>query len=259
MRILFIGDIVASAGRRLLSLVPALKEKEGIDLIIANGENAAGGFGLTRQVSDEIFEQGIDVLTMGNHVWDRKEIYQIIDDPRIVRPANYPEGVPGHGWTIVQDRKGLSAAVVNLSGRVFMADLDCPFHKAGSVLDEIAAQTKVIIVDFHGEATSEKVAMGWYLDGRVTAVIGTHTHIPTSDERVLPEGTAYITDVGMTGGIDSVIGVKKEAILKRFLTQMPVKMESSSDNPVLQGVLIDADEQTGRAISIKRIALKPGA
>jgi len=257
MRILFIGDIVASAGRRLLSLVPALEKKEGIDLIIANGENAAGGFGLTRQVSDEIFEQGIDVLTMGNHVWDRKEIYQIIDDSRIVRPANYPPGVPGHGWTIVQDRKGVPVAVANLSGRVFMADLDCPFRKASCVLDEIAAKAKVIIVDFHGEATSEKVAMGWYLDGKVAAVVGTHTHVPTSDDRVLPEGTAYITDVGMTGGIDSVIGVKKEAILKRFLTQMPVKMESSSDNPVLQGVIIDADEQTGRASSIKRIAIKP--
>ena len=259
MRILFIGDIVAKAGRQLLSLVPVLINKEKIDLVVANGENAAGGFGLTRQVSDEIFEQDIDVLTMGNHVWDRKEIYQIIDDPRIVRPANYPPGVPGHGWTIIQDKKGLSVAVINLSGRVFMADLDCPFRKASYVLDEIAAQTKVIIVDFHGEATSEKIAMGWYLDGRVTAVVGTHTHVPTADDRVLPEGTAYITDVGMTGGIDSVIGVKKEAILKRFLTQMPVKMESSSDNPVLQGVIIDADEQTGRAVSIKRIAIKPGA
>jgi len=258
MRILFVGDIVARAGRQLLSLVPVLINKEKIDLVIANGENAAGGFGLTRQVRDEIFEQNIDVLTMGNHVWDRKEIYQIIDDPRIVRPANYPPGVPGHGWTIVQDRKGTPAAIVNLSGRVFMPDIDCPFRKAISVLDEIAAQAKVIIVDFHGEATSEKVAMGWYLDGRVTAVIGTHTHIPTSDDRVLPEGTAYITDVGMTGGIDSVIGIKKEAILKKFLTQMPVKMEPSSDNPVLQGVIIDADEQTGRAISIKRIAVKPG-
>lgn len=254
MRVLMIADIFGEPGRGAVKkLLPEIKKEEEIDLCIANGENAAGGFGLTPKTAEQIYSSGVDIITMGNHVWDRKEILDIINDERLVRPANYPPGVPGRGWTLIDLDKTTKVGVVNLSGRVYMANLDCPFRTADKILSELRKQTNIIIVDIHGEITSEKVALGWYLDGRVSAVIGTHTHVPTADERILPEGTAYITDVGITGSLDSVIGVKKEIIIQRFLSQMPVRFEEATSNIVLAGVVIDIDAESGKATSIKRI------
>ncbi|MBI3894900.1 MAG: TIGR00282 family metallophosphoesterase [Acidobacteria bacterium] len=256
MNILFIGDIFGKAGRNIVAArLPDLKNHYALDLVIANGENAAAGFGITPPLVEEFLAMGIEVLTTGNHVWDRKEILEFFPhEPRLLRPANYPGG-PGQGVYTGVTRTGIEYAVLNLQGRVFMANTDCPFRTADRELEKLPASCKIRIVDIHAEATSEKLSMGWYLDGRVTAVVGTHTHVPTADERVLPQGTAYITDVGMTGPYDSVIGVTKEKILQRFLTQMPERFDAAEKDPRLLAVLIQAQPETGRALSIERIQL----
>jgi 2',3'-cyclic-nucleotide 2'-phosphodiesterase len=260
LRILFIGDIFGRPGRTIVKeKLPGLVKEHSTDLIIANGENSAAGFGITPPLAEELFELGIDVITTGNHVWDKREIvdfFQMADgnahspSRRLIRPANYAPDLPGHG--IYEGKKGkIAYAVINLQGRVFMAANDDPFRVADQLLKDLAA--KVILVDMHAEATSEKISLGWYLDGRVTAVVGTHTHVPTADERVLPHGTAYITDVGMTGPYDGVIGVKKELVMGKFLNNMPVRFEAATGDVRLCAVTIDCDESTGRARSIERI------
>jgi metallophosphoesterase (TIGR00282 family) len=234
-----------------------LKEENQVDLTILNCENAAAGFGVTPTIADEFLDWGVDVLTSGNHIWDKKEIFPYLDKhSRILRPANYPPGNPGRGCMVARTREGEEFAVLNLQGRVFMPATDDPFRAADAELAKLSKDVKVIFVDMHGEATSEKVAMGWYLDGRVSAVIGTHTHIPTADEMILPGGTAYQTDAGMTGPFMSVIGVMKEDVIHRFLTQIPVKFESASQDVRLNGTLIDVDSSTGKARSIQRIHRK---
>jgi metallophosphoesterase (TIGR00282 family) len=257
VNLLFIGDVVGEPGRRAVALLlPKLAARYQTDLVIANGENAAAGFGITPDLADDLFAAGVNVMTGGNHSWDKKEILPYFaEQPRLLRPANLPAGAPGRGRFVAKAKNGVRVGVINLMGRVFMTAIDDPFRV---VLDEIAAvrqDARLIFVDFHAEATSEKVAMGWHLDGRVTAVIGTHTHVQTADERILPNGTAYITDAGMTGPHDSVIGVERGAILQRFLTGLPQRFETASENPRLNGVLITADEQTGRAVSIERLSL----
>ncbi len=252
MRLLFIGDVYASPGRRIVAeFLSDLISAERIDLVIANAENAAGGFGVTPAIADELFDMGIDVLTSGNHIWDKKEIYDYLDrQPRLLRPANYPGNLPGSGVHIGRGRNGVEAAVINLQGRTHMLAIDDPFRKADQILAELDPAVKVRFVDFHAEVTSEKVAMGWYLDGRVSAVIGTHTHVPTADARVLPQGTAYQTDVGMTGPYDSIIGVERDIILRRFLTGLPVRMEAAKGKVELHSAIVEVDESTGRAVSI---------
>jgi metallophosphoesterase (TIGR00282 family) len=256
VKILFIGDIVGSPGRDIVAqLLPKIQKDEELDFIIANAENAAGGIGLTPKVAEELFLYNIDVLTSGNHIWDKKEILEYIArQRRILRPCNYPPGVAGVGATVIS-RGNKKLGVLNLSGRVFMKNLDCPFRTALKEIEELKEKVKVIVVDMHAEATSEKIAMGWFLDGKVSAVFGTHTHVQTADERILPNGTAYITDIGMAGSRDSVIGVKKELILERFLTQMPLRQEVAKDDLLLQAVVADIDKETGRAVSIKRLSL----
>ncbi len=257
MKVLFIADIMGQGGREAVArILPALKTKEQVDLVIANGENAAHGMGLTPSIARDLFHLGVDVITMGNHTWDKKEILDVIDDEAIVRPANYAPGVPGRGAMLVTTATGFKVGVLNLIGRIFMPPNDCPFRSADKVITELKKETPVIIVDIHAEATSEKVAMGWYLDGKVSAVIGTHTHIQTADEKILPEGTAYLTDVGMTGPFDSVIGIKKEIILQRFLMQMPIRFEVSDKDIWFNGVLIEIDEKSGKALSIQRLQIK---
>ncbi len=264
MRILFVGDIFARAGRGIVhERLPELQKQHGVELTIANGENSAGGFGITPQIAEELFELGIDVITTGNHVWDKREIIEYMNSAngnesslarRVLRPANYPAGTPGYGWYEGQTRSGVPYAVINLQGRVFMANNDDPFRAA----DELLAKTKakVILVDFHAEATSEKVALGWYLEGRVTAVLGTHTHVPTADEHVLAGGTAVQTDVGMTGPYEGVIGVQKEQIVQRFLTNMPGRFEAATNDVRLCATLVDCDPTTGRATAVERIMLR---
>src|SRR5258706_3069270 len=226
---------------------------ENIHLAIANVENAAGGFGVTPQLADELFDFGLDVLTTGNHVWDKREIYDYFaSHPRLLRPANYPEGLPGNGVVVVQARNGVDCAVMNLQGRVYMPHTDWPFRKADKILADLPERVKVRFLDFHAEVSSEKVAMGWYLDGRVSGVVGTHTHIPTADTRILPNGTAYQTDAGMTGPYNSVIGVDKDIIIDRVLTQMPVRMEAARHAAELQALIIEVDETTGRATAARR-------
>jgi metallophosphoesterase (TIGR00282 family) len=255
LKILFVGDIIGRPGRQLIrDLLPRLVDQHMIDLVIANGENAAAGFGLTPDVVSELFDLGVDVLTTGNHVWDKRDGLVCLDqEPALLRPANYPEGAPGRGVGVYETAAGLSVAVVNLEGRVFMNGLDCPFRKADAILDELGADQRIVFVDFHAEATSEKGALGAYLDGRVSAVVGTHTHVQTADERVMPGGTAFISDVGMSGARDSVIGIRKELSVQRFLTQMPVRYEIAKKDPVLCGVVVSIDESTGRALQIGRI------
>lgn len=252
--LLFIGDIFASPGRGLVARhLHDIIASEHIDLSIANAENAAGGFGITPPLADELFGYGLDVLTSGNHIWDKREIYDYLPaQPRLLRPANYVDSLPGRGVVVVQARNGVDCAIVNLQGRVYMPTTDCPFRKADSVLDALPASVKVRLVDFHAELTSEKMAMGWYLDGRVSAVLGTHTHIPTADTRILANGTAYQTDVGMTGPYHSVIGVDKNLILQRFLTQLPVRMEAARHGAELHAVIVEVDESAGRATAIRR-------
>jgi 2',3'-cyclic-nucleotide 2'-phosphodiesterase len=256
MTILFIGDIVGRPGRDLVQKgLRALVDHYDVDLTIANAENAAAGFGLTRDIGETLLEWGIDVMTSGNHIWDKKEVLEYIPaEPRLLRPANYPAGVPGRGSCIAQSRDGRSVGVINVMGRVFMAPLDDPFAVALREIEAVRHRARIIIVDMHAEATSEKIAMGWHLDGRVTAVIGTHTHVQTADERVLPGGTAYLTDAGMTGPHDSIIGMEKEPSLARFLNGMPSRFEPASGNPRLNGAVIEADDKTGRATKITRIS-----
>lgn len=253
MRILFIGDIYGSPGRGIVAEhLSKIVVDEQIDLSIANVENSAGGFGVTPQIADEMLRLGVDVLTSGNHIWDKREIYDYLDkQPLLLRPANYPEELPGRGLKVVAARNGGRAAVMNLQGRVYMPNTDCPFRKVDALLAGLDPDIKVRFVDFHAEVTSEKVAMGWYLDGRVSAVVGTHTHVPTADARILTKGTAYQTDVGMTGPHNSVIGVDKETILRKFLTAMPVRMEVARGLVELHAVIVDVDPTTGRAESIR--------
>jgi 2',3'-cyclic-nucleotide 2'-phosphodiesterase len=256
MNVLFIGDIVGRPGRELVRRgLAALVERHAVDLVIANIENAAAGFGITREIGDDFLKWGVDVMTSGNHIWDKKEAIEYIgNEPRLLRPANYPAGVPGRGAYVARTRSNEPVGVINVMGRVFMLNIDDPF---AVILQEIEAMrhwARVIIVDFHAEATSEKLAMGWHLDGKVTGVFGTHTHVQTADERVLPNGTAYLTDAGMTGPHDSIIGMERESALSRFLTGMPSKFEPATANPRLNGVLVSADAQTGRATSVKRLS-----
>ncbi len=254
MRVLIIADIFGEVGREAVRiLLPEIKAEEKIDMCIANGENAAGGFGITPKIADHLYSFGVNMITMGNHIWDRKEVLNIINEEKLIRPANYPPGVPGEGWRLITTNEGIKVGIINLCGRVYMSNIDCPFRAADKIIPELRKDTNIIIVDMHAEITSEKVALGWYLDGRVSAVIGTHTHVPTADERILPEGTAYITDIGVTGSLDSVIGIKKEIAIQRFLTQMPIRFEAAKGNIVLAGVIIDIDNLSGKATSIKRI------
>ncbi len=253
MRILFIGDIVGKPGRRALrELLPGLKNELGVDFTIANVENAAGGAGVTEKIVEEIRGYGVDVLTGGNHIWDKREVLTFIDKFEwLLRPANYPPGVPGRGYGVFTAKTGVKVGVINLIGRLFVGSFDCPFRKAEEILEKINAQ--LIIIDFHAETTSEKQALGHFLDGKVTAVIGTHTHVQTSDNRILRGGTAYITDAGMTGGLDGVIGIEKKLAIDRFLYQMPQRFEPSKEMIGLEGVFIDVDPATGRAMNIERI------
>ncbi|MCU0666275.1 MAG: TIGR00282 family metallophosphoesterase [Candidatus Omnitrophica bacterium] len=258
MKILFIGDIVSSPGREAVKkILPRLQKQYALDFVIANAENAAGGSGITRQVADELFDAGVSVLTSGDHIWKKKEIFEIIDrDPRILRPLNFPKGSPGKGADVFTASSGEKIAVVNLQGRVFMEALDCPFRAIDEQLEDLKKRAKVVIVDIHAEATSEKIAMGWFLDGRVSAVLGTHTHIQTADEKILPAGTAYLTDAGMTGPYYSVIGRRVEDVLKRFLTSIPVKFEVAQDDIQLHACLVEIDPASGKAILIKRLQEK---
>jgi len=257
MNILFIGDIFSSVGRHIVAdHLADIKETQRIDLAIANAENSAGGFGVTPSVAEELFAMGLDVLTSGNHIWDKKEIYDYIARrPALLRPANYSAPAPGAGLFVAAARNGNQCAVINLQGRVYMPVTEDPFRKADEILRSLE-NTKVRFVDFHAELTSEKMAMGWYLDGRVSAVIGTHTHIPTADTRILAGGTAYQTDVGMTGPYDSVIGVRKDVILERFLTALPVRMEPAKGGVELHSVIVEVDDETGRATQIRRHTVK---
>ena len=252
------GDIVGKPGREIVEhLLPDYKKEKKVDFVIANAENAAGGSGITPKIADELFRNGIDVLVSGDHVWKRKEIYDCLKtSSRLIRPANYPEGTIGKGSTVVDAGGGRKVGVINLLGRVFMEAVDCPFVRAKQEVDKVSKETPIIIVDIHAEATSEKVSMGWYLDGLVSAVLGTHTHIQTADEKVLPKGTAYITDCGMTGPYDSVIGRKKEQIILRFLTQMPTRFEMADGDVEMHGVIIEVDDSTGKATRIERVQEK---
>ncbi len=258
MNILFIGDIVGEPGRQAVrELIPKIKKREKIEFIIANGENVAGGSGVTPPLADELFGYGIDVITSGDHIWKRKEILDYIEsNKRLLRPANYPPQAPGFGSTVVQSESGIDVGVINLTGRVFMQAVECPFRIGKEEVEKLKNRTRIIIIDMHAEATSEKVALGWYLDGLVSAIIGTHTHVQTADEKILPNGTAFISDAGMTGPFDSVIGRKKEQILTRFITQMPARFEMAEGDIQLHGVVLDIDEKTGKANSIKRIQEK---
>lgn len=258
MRILAIGDIVGSPGRNAVkTLVPKIKKEEGVDFVVANAENAAGGSGITPDIAEEIFGYGVDVITSGDHIWKKKEIYDILDkESRILRPANYPDGVPGMGSTVIKSKTGVSVGVINLIGRVFMDAVDCPFKAAKKEIERIKKETNIIIIDMHAEATSEKIALVWYLDGIASFVFGTHTHIQTADERIYPKATAYITDLGMTGPYDSVIGRQPEQIIERFILQIPTKFLMAENNIQLHGAIADIDEKTGRATAIKRIQYK---
>jgi metallophosphoesterase (TIGR00282 family) len=258
MRVLFIGDIVGSPGRQAVKeLLPVLEKEFNLDFVIANAENAAGGSGITGRIAEELFAAGIDVLTTGDHIWKKREVFEFINqEERLLRPVNFPAGAPGQGAGVFKAKNSAKVGVVNVNGRVFMEALDCPFKTAYQAQEKIAKETKVIIVDIHAEATSEKVALGWFLDGKVSGVLGTHTHIQTADERILPQGTAYITDVGMAGPYDSVIGRRREDVLQRFLTAVPVRFEVAGENVQLHGVVLDIDENTGRANSIVRIQRK---
>ena len=254
MKVLFIGDIVGSSGRDIVKdLLPQIKIENKVDVVIANGENAAGGNGLTERVANELFDNGVDFITLGNHAWDKKDILDFIDnEERIIRPANYPPGTPGKGHRIFT-KHGIKLAIANLQGRIYMQPLECPFRVMDNILLQLADQVKIIIVDIHAEATSEKMAMGYYLDGRVSAVLGTHTHIQTADDKILPKGTGYITDVGMTGPYESILGVKKENIIARFLTQIPNRFEVATGTSQLNAVLVEIDDDTGKTIKIERL------
>ena len=257
MKILFIADILGGPGRKVVgALLPHLIKDKEAEFCIANGENAAGGFGLTLELAEELFELGVDVITSGNHIWDRKEIYPILNTRRdILRPVNYPPDNPGRGVGVYNCRDGRPVGVINLQGRVFMKEIDCPFRSVIPVIDKLHEEARVVVVDLHAEATAEKIALGWYLDGRVSAVIGTHTHVQTADERVLPGGTGFITDAGMTGSIDGVIGIKKELAIQRFLSQTPNRFQPADSNLWMMGVLLEIDPDSGRTQSIERFQI----
>jgi metallophosphoesterase (TIGR00282 family) len=257
LQLLFLGDIVGRPGRELIRRgLPSLIERYNVDLVIANAENAAAGRGITREIGDSLLGSGVDVMTSGNHIWAQRETADYIGaEARLLRPANFPAGVPGNGSYVARTENGRPVGVINVMGRVFMQSIDDPFKRVLEEIEAIRGRTRVILVDFHAEATSEKVAMGWYLDGQVTAVIGTHTHVQTADEQILPGGTAYLTDAGMTGPHDGVIGVEKAAVIDKFLRGMPARMETATGNPRLNGILIAADEATGKATAVRRLSL----
>ena len=259
MKVLFIGDIVGSAGRRALKEnLPALKQAHRPDFIVVNGENAAGGKGITGAIAHEFFEQGVHGITMGNHTWDNKDIFDFIDDePRLIRPANYPAGTPGEG-TVTLKADGKELMLINVMGRAFLPPLDCPFRTLDKLLDKSKKRPKAVFVDVHAEATSEKIAIGWYLDGKVSAVVGTHTHVQTNDEQLLPNGTAYITDVGMTGSREGILGMEREAVIRKFLTQLPVRFVADEGKYQFHGVVVNIDDATGLATSIKTIRIYEG-
>ena len=254
MKIMLVGDVVGRTGRKAFDrYTKELRQKYNVDMVIVNGENSAGGKGISRKSMDELLRGGADVITSGNHIWDNREVYRFIDqEPYLVRPANYPQGAPGKGWCIYPFRSA-NVAVINLSGRAFMPDMDCPFQKIEDILSEIGNEADIFVLDFHAETTSEKMAMGFYLDGRVQAVVGTHTHIQTSDARILPKGTGYITDLGMTGPKNSVIGMDIEASLKRFLTTLPERYKIATGECMFNGVIFDIDDNTNKAISVTRV------
>lgn len=254
LNILFIGDIVGETGRRMVkNYLPSIKKENKVDLVIANGENLSGGFGITKEKAEEMFNSGISIMTSGNHIWDKKEILNFMEnEPRILRPANFPSQAPGKG-SIVVSVNSLKVGIINLQGRIFMEPLNSPFEIAISEIEKIKNETNAIIVDFHGEATSEKTAMGWFLDGKVSAVVGTHTHVMTADEKILPNGTAYITDVGMTGAKDSIIGIKKEHALTRFLKCIPQRLEAEKGKGIFSAVFLRIDPISGKALEIRRI------
>jgi len=255
MLLLVVGDVHGRPGRRILKeRLPRLRARYDARFVVANGENAAGGAGLSREVAEEIFGAGVDVITGGNHIWQHRDAQELLDgDARIVRPLNYPPGVPGRGSTVAASKDGIPVVVLNLQGRVFMPELDDPFRAVRAELEGVRGRARVIVLDFHAEATSEKIAMGWYLDGKISALIGTHTHVQTADERILPQGTAYLSDVGMTGPRDGVIGMDRERILERFLTGLPVRFEVASGPAQLNAVAVEVDEETGKARRIERI------
>jgi 2',3'-cyclic-nucleotide 2'-phosphodiesterase len=257
VKVLFIGDIFGEPGRRALArAIPKLVAQRQIDIVIGNGENAAGGFGITPELAEELFDLGLAVITTGNHAWDKKEILDYFPrEPRLLRPANYPSGVPGNGSVVVESAGGEQLGVLQLMGRAYMPTLDCPFQAAKKELAVLKKRTVAVIVDMHAEATSEKMAMGHYLDGEVAAVIGTHTHVQTADDQILPKGTAYLTDIGMTGPLHSVIGVKKELAIEKFLTGMPRRFEVASGPSVFCAVLLELDARLGKALSIERIRI----
>ena len=257
MKVLFIGDIFGEPGRRTLArAVPRLVGQRQIDIVIGNGENAAGGFGITPELAEELFDLGLSVITTGNHAWDKREILDYFPrEPRLLRPANYPDGVPGHGSVVVESAGGEKLGVLQLMGRAYMPTLDCPFQVAKKELAALKKQTTAVIVDMHAEATSEKMAMGHYRDGEVVAVVGTHTHVQTADDQILPKGTAYLTDIGMTGPLHSVIGVRKELAIEKFLTGMPRRFEVASGPSIFCAVLLELDARLGKALSIERIRL----
>lgn len=259
MKVLFIGDIIGSPGRKAISeLLNGLIDRNNLDLVVANGENSAGGFGITPQIAEELFDLGINVITTGNHIWDKKEIIPYLPKQKmLLRPANYPPGAPGFGSTVVSAPSGETLGIINVNGRVFMDALfDCPFRGVDAEIEKIKNKTKAILVDIHAEATSEKMTMGWYLDGRVSALVGTHTHVQTADEKILPKGTAFISDAGMTGPLDSVIGIDKTQAIEKFITQMPRKFEIPSKDIELNGVIIDIDAESGLSRSITRVKMK---
>jgi metallophosphoesterase (TIGR00282 family) len=257
MNVLFVADIFGAPGRRAVrDLLPELVSSMGIDFLIANVENAAAGFGVTKDILEEMKSLGVECMTSGNHIWDRREVLPVLDqEPLLLRPHNYPPGVPGTGAKVFRTRAGVPVLVLNLMGRVFMNDIECPFRTADHVLETMGDQAKVIFVDFHAEATAEKIALCWHLDGRVSAVIGTHTHVQTADEQIFPKGTGYLTDAGMTGPHDSVIGVQKELAIRKFLTQLPTRFEPATGGVKLHGVHLEIDEETGRCRHIARVAV----
>lgn len=256
MKVLFIGDIVGNTGRKAVKeTLPRMKEKYNPDIIIANGENAAAGRGITETIAKEFYEWGIHGITMGNHTWDNKEIFDFIDDePRMVRPANYPPGTPGRGYTVIKNGSK-ELAIVNLMGRTFLPAIDCPFRAADEIVDSLRKKHKHVLVDFHAEATSEKIAMGWHLDGRASMVVGTHTHVQSNDDIVLPEGTAFITDVGMVGSREGILGMERDAVLRKFKTQLPVRFQVDNGKWHFHAVVVDLDNQTGMAKKIQKIRL----
>ena len=258
MKVLFIGDIVGKIGRNATkAFIPTVATRYKIDLVVANGENAAGGFGITDKIVTELLNCGVNIITTGNHIWDKKEfIPQISKEDRVLRPLNYPPGVPGFGSLLYSLRNGIKVAVINLSGRVFMSPIDCPFRVGKEEIQRLSSETKIMIIDFHAEATSEKIAFGYYVDGKVSAVVGTHTHVQTADEKILPGGTAYITDVGMTGPGDSVIGIEKGQIIERFLTSMPMRFETAKGEGIFSALVIEIDEETGKSTAVQRLQLK---